>query len=198
MTTKETAAALGVTERTVQRRASELGLTVNGQVTNLDETAVTLIKKMIEKSGRNDLDNVVELTNVSTDLEMMILDVKVSEWKTRRISDLQTQLAESERKLTIAAPKADVYDDFVSRGNFRNFRDAAATIGITQTCFMDFLRTKYIYKNNFQEYRAYGDYQIYFSLRPFPRGGRTGNQLMLTIDGVAFFKKLITGEKKNG
>jgi phage antirepressor YoqD-like protein len=103
MTTKETAEALGITERTVQRRASELGLTVNGVLTNLDEKAVTLIKKMVERSGRTDLDNVVELPNVSTDLEMMIMESKVTEWRIRKIEELQKQIAE-------AQPKIELYD----------------------------------------------------------------------------------------
>jgi len=109
MTTKETAEALGITERTVQRRASELGLTVNGVLTNLDEKAVTLIKKMVERSGRTDLDNVVELPNISTELEMMILDAKVTEWKTRRIEELQKQLAESNRKNAILMHVSKTY-----------------------------------------------------------------------------------------
>lgn len=81
MTTKETAEALGVSESTIQRHVKELGLTENGKQTTLDERAVTIIKTKIERSGRTDLRNVEELPNVSTDLEMMALDAKVSEWK---------------------------------------------------------------------------------------------------------------------
>lgn len=99
VTTRETAQALGVTERTIQRHAKELGLTENGMQTELDEKAVTIIKKKIERSGRIDLDNVVELPNVSTDLEMMVLDAKVSEWKTRKIEELQKQLNETQARV---------------------------------------------------------------------------------------------------
>lgn len=99
MTTKETAQALGVDERTIRRHANALGLTENGKQTNLDERAVTIIKSKIERSGRKDLDNVVQLPNISTDLEMMALDMKVSAWKTRKIEDLQKQLNETQARV---------------------------------------------------------------------------------------------------
>jgi len=56
MNTREVAQALGVSESTVQRYAKELGLTKNGKQTELDESAVTVIKTKIE-----DLRNVPEL-----------------------------------------------------------------------------------------------------------------------------------------
>ena len=61
MNTREVAQALGVSESTVQRHAKELGLTKNGKQTELDESAVTVIKTKIERSGRTDLRNVAEL-----------------------------------------------------------------------------------------------------------------------------------------
>ena len=64
MTTKETALALGVSERVIQKHASELGLTENGKQTELDERAVTIIKKKIERSGRTDLAHVCELPTI--------------------------------------------------------------------------------------------------------------------------------------
>jgi phage antirepressor YoqD-like protein len=99
MTTKETAESLGISERVVQKHARELGLTENGKTTNLDEKAVTIIKTKVERSGRTDLAQVCELPNVTTDLEMMVLDAKVSEWKTRKIEELQKQLAASESRV---------------------------------------------------------------------------------------------------
>lgn len=91
MTVKETAKALGVSERTIQRHLKDLrkdglsdNVVVRGEEAFLSEKEVTIIKNRIERSGRNDLDNVVQLPNVSTDLEMMVLDARVSEWKTRQ------------------------------------------------------------------------------------------------------------------
>ena len=45
MTVKEVAAALCVSERVIQKHASEMGLTTNGKQTTLDEKSVTIIKK---------------------------------------------------------------------------------------------------------------------------------------------------------
>ena len=82
---------MGVSERVIQKHASELGLTVNGKQTELDERAVTIIKAKIERSGRTDLAHVCELPKITTDLEMMALDMKVSAWKTQKIKELQKQ-----------------------------------------------------------------------------------------------------------
>lgn len=130
MTTRETAQALGVTERTIQRHAKELGLTENGMQTELDEKAVTIIKKKIEKSGRTDLDNVVELPNISTDLEMMVLDAKVSEWKTRKIQELQAQIEQKNQQLAIAAPKVESFDALQRADNTMSITQAAKHFGL--------------------------------------------------------------------
>ena len=130
MTTKETAESLNVSERTVRRHASEMGLTLNGKPTELDEKAVTIIKAKIEKSGRRDLDNVVQLPNVSTDLEMMVLDARVSEWKTRKIQELQLKLQEKDEKIALDAPKVEFYNAVADAKNAIDMRSAAAVLNI--------------------------------------------------------------------
>jgi len=87
-------------------------------------------------------------------------------------------------------PKVEVYDHFLEREQFCNFRDASNYLGISQTDFMNLLKTKYIYKNSVGEYRAYSDYAKYFTLRPYDRGNdKVGQQLMLNISGLEFFKQ---------
>jgi hypothetical protein len=90
MTTAEVSEALGVSDRTVRRHAEKMGITRNGKVTNITETQATAIKLAIEHSGRNDLDNVGQLP--STDLEMMLWDKKINEWKDRKIWELQARI----------------------------------------------------------------------------------------------------------
>lgn len=160
MTTRETADALGVSERTIQRRAAELGITVNGVNTILNETEVTLIKKMIEKSGRSDLDNVVELANVNTDLEMMILDSKVSEWKTRKIEELQRQLDGANEKIAIDSPKVEFYDQVAESKDAIDMRTVAAVLnikGLGRNKLFDKLRTLEILDGDNRPYRKYQD-----------------------------------------
>lgn len=153
MTTKETALALGVSESTIQRHAKELGLTENGKPTDLDERAVTIIKTKIERSGRTDLRNVAELPNISTDLEMMVLDAKVSEWKTRKIEQLQKQLAD-------AQPKIAFYDAVTGSKDTIDIGEAAKVIaipGLGRNKLFDVLRNKGILMLNNQPYQKYVD-----------------------------------------
>lgn len=160
MTTKETAEALGVDERTIRRHAMALGLTKNGIQTNLDEKDVTIIKTRIERSGRNDLDNVVQLPNVSTDLEMMVLDAKVSAWKTRKIEELQQQLDAANGQLAIAAPKAEFYDQVVDSNDAIDMRTAAAVLnipGLGRNKLFDRLRALGVLDQDNKPYRKFQD-----------------------------------------
>lgn len=160
MTTKETAEALCVSESTIQRHAKELGLTENGKQTNLDEKAVTLIKTKIERSGRTDLRNVAELPNVSTELEMMILDAKVSEWKTRRIEELQKSLEVAKEKIAIDAPKVDFYNAVTDSTDAIEMKDAAKALNISgygRNRLFQFLRDNKILMGNNTPYQSFID-----------------------------------------
>ena len=153
MTTKETADALGVSESTIQRHAKELGLTENGKQTNLDERAVTIIKTKIERSGRTDLRNVAELPNVSTDLEMMALDMKVSAWKTHKIEELQKQLAD-------AQPKIAFFEAVTGSRDTIDIGEAAKVLAIKsvgRNTLFDILRKRGVLMNNNQPYQKYID-----------------------------------------
>lgn len=89
-------------------------------------------------------------------------------------------------------PKAVVYDNYLSRDKFCNFRDAANYFGIKQNELMSLLKSKYIYKNSSGEYRAYSEYSEYFTLRPFDKGAdKVGQQLMLNIKGIEFFGNIL-------
>lgn len=88
--------------------------------------------------------------------------------------------------------KAIVYDNYLARDKFCNFRDAANYFGIKQNELMSLLKSKYIYKNSSGEYRAYSEYSEYFTLRPFDKGAdKVGQQLMLNIKGIEFFGNIL-------
>mgnify|MGYP003571341752 CR=1 FL=1 len=111
---------------------------------------------------------------------------KTFEQALRLAADQQKQIAELK-------PKADVYDDYVERGQFCNFRDAANYLRVSQTELMDLLKSKYIYKNSVGEYRNYAEYSELFILRPFEKGkNRTGQQLLLTIAGLNYFGRILS------
>jgi len=152
MTVREVAAALNVSERVVQKHASDMGLTENGKRTELTELQVTAIKNRIASSGRTDLANVCELPNVSTDLEMMILDAKVSEWKTRRIEELQKQLDD-------ARPKIAFFDSVTNSKDAFDMKDAAKVlnIGMGRNTLFQKLRDMKILMDNNTPYQTFID-----------------------------------------
>lgn len=100
MTVKEIADALGYEPRTIQLKVKELfpDIVEERQTTYLNEAQVTAIKIACEKKFA-----------VTTDLEMMMLDKQVSEWKTRKIEELQHQLQAKDRQIAISAPKVESF-----------------------------------------------------------------------------------------
>lgn len=190
VTTRETAQALGVTERTIQRHAKELGLTENGMQTELDEKAVTIIKKKIERSGRVDLDNVVELPNVSTDLEMMVLDAKVSEWKTRKIEELQKQLSD-------AQPKIEFYDSVADSTDTVDIGTVSKVLMLPygRNTLFSILRDKKILMSDNSPYQEYMN-RGYFKIieEPYKRHGETfiGLKTVVYQKGLEYIKKVVS------
>ena len=192
MTTKETALALGVSESTIQRHAKELGLTENGKQTELDERAVTIIKTKIERSGRSDLRNVAELPNINTDLEMMVLDAKVSEWKTRKIEQLQKQLAD-------AQPKIAFHDAVTGSADTIDIGEAAKVLaipGLGRNKLFDVLRSKGILMLNNQPYQKYVDagyFRTIESSYTTPDGSTHVNiKTVVYQRGLAFIRKVVS------
>lgn len=92
------------------------------------------------------------------------------------------------QQVAIMQPKAVVYDELVDRSKTINFRDMAAKLGFSQKEFMTILKAKYIYKNSIGEYRAYSEYQQYFTLRTYNIStDKTGEQLLLNMNGITYF-----------
>lgn len=160
MTVKEVAVALGVSDRTIQRHLKEMreeGLSDNvvgrGKEAVLSEKEVTIIKARIERSGRTDLRNIAELPNISTDLEMMALDAKVSAWKTRKIEELQKQLAD-------AQPKIAFHDAVTGSKDTIDIGEAAKVLaipGLGRNKLFERLRNEGILMQNNQPYQKYVD-----------------------------------------
>jgi phage antirepressor YoqD-like protein len=109
----------------------------------------------------------------------------------KRIKMLQDKVKEQQ-------PKVDVYNELVERNKTLNFRDMAARLGMRQNEFMKILKSKYIYKNTSGEYRAYADYQKYFTLKTFSRGvDKTGEQLLISMEGITYFLNKYKQEETN-
>lgn len=121
MTVKEVAEALGYETRTVQLKVKELfpAIVEAGKTTMLNEAQVTAIKMDCEKKFA-----------VTTDLEMMMMDARVSEWKTRKIQELQAQIEQKNQQLAIAAPKVESFDAMQRGQNVMSVTQAAKHFGL--------------------------------------------------------------------
>ena len=159
MNTREIAEILNVSERTVRRHAGALGLTENGKQTMLDEKAITSIKNQIEKSGRNDLDNVVQLPNVSTDLEMLQKAQDFMVWAGVKIKEETERRITAEAKIAIDAPKVDFFDSVTSSKDAIDMKDAAKVmnIGMGRNTLFQKLRDINIFMENNTPYQTYID-----------------------------------------
>lgn len=204
VTTRELAETLGVDRTTVTKTVKRLeqgGEVLHYSTTDefnntiwwYDEQQATIIKQEIQKHH-----NLAtrQIDTVSTELEenqtianaMMILQ--------RRSEELKRRAEIAEKQVEEMKPKAIVYDEFVERERFCNFRDGANYLHISQSDLMNLLKSRYIYKNSAGEYRHYSEYSQYFALRPFTLGNKTKQQLMFTIKGLEFFKNKINSAKK--
>ncbi len=176
MTIKEVSSILNVTPEAIKKHIRVLypNLLKNGIETKLTEAQVTEVKsKMLPTTS-------VVGSVTSIDIERMTL--QVIEYHRNKVLELQQQNAEMR-------PKAEAYDSFIERGEFSNFRESAQLLGLKQNEFMRLLKSKYIYKNNAGQYRAYAEYADLFTLRPFNKpNGKTEQQLMMNIKGLQFFQ----------
>ena len=159
MTVKEVAEALNVDRTTITRIVNKLfpKLMQHGMSTYLDEIQVVAIKRWIG-SGRNDLDNVVQVRNIETDLEMALLDKKVSEWKDRKIAELTIAAEAATKALEVARPKIDFYDAVADSTDTIDMGDVAKVLnipGMGRNNLFAFLRGKKILMHDNQPYQEY-------------------------------------------
>lgn len=123
MTVREVSEALNVSERTIQRHAEKMGMTRNGFTTYLSENDVTRIKQAIERSGRTDLDNVVEVSLVTTSLEIEEMTLKVIAYHRAQADRLRAELA-------LAAPKIEAAEALMVSERSMSVTDAAKHFGL--------------------------------------------------------------------
>ena len=189
MSVKDVASVLNVTPEALKKHIRVLfpEIIKNGIETRLNENQVTVIKQRM-------LPTTSVVGNV-TDYEMELLTQKVLAYHIQKANEYKSRAEFAEHQLIEQQPKVDAYNNYLSRDKFCNFRDAANYLNIKQTDFMNLLKSKYIYKNSIGEYRAYSDYSDYFSLRPFERGkDKVGQQLMINIKDLEYFKKILAKE----
>lgn len=157
MSVQQIAQAIGYEADTIRKKVKELfpDAVENGKTTYLSEAQIVVIKQSLTPRT---LALKSEVSAATTDLEMMLLDKQVSDWKTRRIAELSSQLAEKDQALAIAEPKAEFYDQVVDSKDAIDMRDAAAVLnvpGLGRNNLMAFLREKKILDANNLPYREF-------------------------------------------
>ena len=112
------------------------------------------------------------------------------------LKELLVQVEENER-LQIEnkdmKPKAEYFDEIVDRGGLTNFRDTAKLLGVSEKAFIFFLiDKKYIYRDQKGTLKQVAKYVgIYFELKEWVRGEKTGTQTLVTVKGKDHFLELI-------
>ena len=190
MTVKEVAEALGVSERTIQNHAKNMGLTQNGKTTYLSQKQCTEIKNSIAESGRNDLANVCEVKNINSEIDIERMTATVLQYHIQRAKHLEQQLS-------ITQPKADVYDAICDSSTLQDLQTVAQTIGITnifKVLLADGIIKKEWTKDGTLFYRPYADYNDYLVLkdgRPYVVDGvsHVRPRIFVTGKGITWLTK---------
>lgn len=200
MTTRELADTLGVDVRTIQRAAKKLfepsavlsRVIDGGQSKIFTAEQAAQIKAEVQrhhnlKSRQIDAvsSRVEELGKVKEAFEI------ISKWN--------HELMEEKRELE---EKAEAYDRFIDDKALYSFRDAARLLGVGEKWLMSQLKGKYIYEyiradgSHTYAYSAYARYARYFGKRPFRAGGKIFIRLMMTAEGLDYFRRLLSERRE--
>lgn len=95
----------------------------------------------------------------------------------------------------VMKPKADYFDNLVSRNLLTNLRDTAKQIHLTQKKFITLLlEHKYLYRDARNRLKPYAEYTpLYFEIKDFERNGHTGTQLLVNPKGKETFRLMWGG-----
>ena len=196
ITTKELAEQLGTKPNVITENAKKClpnKKIVNGKPTYWTQAEVTVLLEHMKSNNANQHNLSKSLIGVSTELTPALKIKKafelMQEGYEEELQILKLKNEQQQQQLTEQQPKVEVYDELVDREYCKNFRDTAAYLGQKQKEFMNILKGKYIYKAG-DEYRAYAEYQQYFTLKAFVRGDIKGNQLLVNMEGLRYFKSL--------
>ena len=199
MTVREVAEALQCDDETVRRHVKTFWPDIfqNGKTTYLNEAQVTVVKKGLEQSGRSDLRNVAELP--STELEMMILDQRVSEWKSRRIAELSKQVDQQNVQIAEMKPKSDFYDAVTGSADTIEIGEAAKVLaikGLGRNNLFELLRQKGVLMQNNQPYQKYIDCGYFRTIESsFTKPDGTTHINIKTVvyqKGLDFIRKVVS------
>lgn len=195
MTVKEVSEILGVTERTVQRHLKSVRDSLdnivevqNGIKSLITEKEVTLIKKKIELSGRNDVVNPITLPK--TNLEKQLLIRQAMQLQNEMIAELEAENKQLKIENEQQKPKVEYFDTLINRGNSTNIRNTAKELKIPERQFIKMLQLNgFLYRDKHNQLCPYSEYiqKGYFEVKEWQQGEKTGTQTLITVEGKQFF-----------
>ena len=91
-------------------------------------------------------------------------------------------------------PKAEYFDELVSRNLLTNFRDTAKEFGWKQKAFIEYLLSnQYIYRDQRGKLRPYAQHTpSLFEVKEFTKGGFSDVQTLVTPTGRETFRLLLS------
>jgi phage antirepressor YoqD-like protein len=192
MTAREAADTLGVDERTIQRITKRLFPEVvrNGVTTLLNEAQATAVKSEIGK-GRTDLDNIVEVGNIRTDLEMTLQAQECLRYFMEKAIALEKEMASKNAQIAELKPKAETLDKITATESDISVRELAAILAVPHlgrnNLFQKLRDDGYIDGFN-RPYRNYVEGGLMYEKEYYvPQMDATKQQLRITQKGVAHF-----------
>ena len=192
MTVREVAEALGVSERVIQKHASDMGITENGKKTEITEAQAVEIKR---RFGQHDLARSCELNSAVTELEKQETIVKAMGYLQELYTEAKKRAVAAESALQIAAPKAEVYDAFLDSSGLYTIKEAAVMLNVPEFGEKELFRILRLEEVFTRTNKPCVQYQRdgYFVLKA--SAGGSGSRAMVTPRGIEFIRDLITGSK---
>lgn len=118
----------------------------------------------------------------------------------RQLVEEQQEKAELSKKLEVARPKVEYFDQFINADDCTNIRNTAKELGIPERDLIHFLLEKhYLYRDQAKQLMPYAQYTKcgYFILRDYYRANGAQYQYTLfTAKGKNHFRQLLERRKR--
>ena len=202
VTTKELAKSLGVDVKTIQRVSGKLfdinvvkSVSTGGRPTQIfNEAQATAIKIELQNHSKIAQNGFNTLT-INNDVEMLILQKRLTEYQDRRIAEL-TQIVEQQK------PKVEFYDCVTGSKDTVDMKECAKVInfqGWGRNKIFELLRQKGVLDSGNQPYQRYCDmkyFRIIESKYVLPTGEvKISLKTVVYQKGLDFIRKLIEKEE---
>lgn len=184
ITTKELAQVLGVSVDTIANAVKKLfnPSELNRRVINggnsfiFNQTQATAIKIELQNHSKI-ASNGYDTLTISNDIEMLLLQKKLDEYKDNRIKELTLENQCQKNQLIEQKPKVEYFDNVYNSENLVDIGTVGKNIGIgAKNIFKFLIADKIIYEkytDGIKYYLPYRDYEKYFKSiqKPFELNG---------------------------